>query len=424
MPPVVLTAQEKVDAHARAGADLKFLFGKENISEDHQAVFYHFSITSVALFASFAKDVDDLKAVLKSDWDLDPGRSLVERSQVAAIVCAWSSAQTRSSKLAEVEAEMESRQWTKVIPPSDYLAMRMNFDRRFWKLDDREIPSKEYLEKKLEQMEGGEWAAEALTEVVSREDVSPDALQPVWDKTGQLTIKKGSNTVPMPNNPEDLRRRLSVMCHGLIMISLRHTNRHELQGITPGLFEKYKTYLLGEHVLGLQAKDMMGDPVAKPPWHLVMSYEHAIRKAATRIVNESGCTSTFADALTQAWNDPTVKERNFTTPLALILHRGSSRSGNQNQQDSNHKDFRSSGKDRKGSKGGGKNKTIKGDAKGGGKRSSKTPDGRSICFRFNNQKEKCRSKRCSFEHVCSKCFGKHPQYACSTGGPPPDTTTA
>ena len=130
----------------RAGADLKFLFGKEDVDEDHQAVFYHVGVTSVARFASFAKDADDLKAVLKADLDLDPCKSLMERAAVAAIVCAWNSAQTRSSKLAEVEAEMESRQWTKVIPPSDYLAMRMNFDKRFWKLDDREIPSKDYLE--------------------------------------------------------------------------------------------------------------------------------------------------------------------------------------------------------------------------------------------------------------------------------------
>jgi hypothetical protein len=341
-----------------------------------------------------------LKAVLKADLDLDPTKSLIEK----------------------VEAEMESRQWTKVIPPSDYLSMRMNFDKRFWKLDDREVPSKDYLEKKLEQMESGEWAAEALTEVVSKEDVAPDALQPVWDKTGQLTIKKGSNTVAMPNNPEELRRRLSVLCHGLIMISLRHTNRYELQGITPGLFEKYKTYILGEHVLGLQAKDMVGESVAKPPWHLVMSYEHAIRKAATKIVNESGCTIAFADALTQAWNDPTVKERNFTTPLALVLHRGTSRPVNLNQnQNSSYHDSQTGWKDRKGQKGGGKNKTIKGNGKGGGKRSSKTPDGKAICYRYNNQKEKCRSKRCNFEHVCNRCFGKHPQYNCHSGGPAPDT---
>ena len=420
MPPVVLSAQEKVDALARAGADLKFLFGKEDILEDHQAIFFHVGITSVARFASFAKDADDLKAVLLADWNLDPSKTLLERATVAAIVCAWNNAQTRSSKLAQVEAEMESRQWTKVIPPSDYLSMRINFDKRYWKLDDRGIPSKDYLERKLEQMESGEWSVEALTEVVSKDDVSPDSLQPVWDKTGQLTIKKGTNAAPMPNNPEDLRSRLSVMRHGLIMISLRRTNRPELQGITPGLFEKYKTYLLGEHVLGLQAKDMAGDSVAKPPWHLVMSYEHAIRKAATRIVNESSCAIPFSDALVQAWNDPTVKERNFTTPLALVLHRGSGRGGNQNQQTLN---FQETGwKGKKGQKGGGKNKTIKGDAKGGGKRASKTPDGRSICFRYNNQKEKCRAKKCNFEHVRSKCFGKHPQYTCSMGGVPPDTT--
>ena len=190
----------------------------------------------------------------------------------------------------------------------------------------------------LHHGESGKCSAEALTEVVSKDDISPDSLQPVWDKTGQLTIKKGANTAPTPNNPEELRRRLSVMYHGLIMLSLRRTNRHELQGITPGLFEKYKTNILGEHVLGLQAKDMAGDTVAKPPWLLVMSYEHAIRKAAAKLVNESGCTIPFADAQGQAWKDPTVKELNFTTPLALVLHRGSGRGRNQFHLNSNYQD--------------------------------------------------------------------------------------
>jgi len=131
MAPVVLTPLEKQTALTRAGADLKYLLSKEDVIEDHQAIFYHFGITSVPKFASFAKDTEDLKKVLKDDFDIDPSKSLQERSMVASIVCAWTSAQTRSSKLSEVEAEMESRQWTKVIPPSDYLSMRMNFDRRY-----------------------------------------------------------------------------------------------------------------------------------------------------------------------------------------------------------------------------------------------------------------------------------------------------
>lgn len=415
MAPIVLTAQEATDAMAAAGADIKFLFSKEEIPETFQAIFFHVGVKSVARFASFVKDASDLKDVLKNDVGIDPSKSLQERAIVAAFVCAWNSAQTRSSKLAEVEAEMESRQWTKVIPPSDYLAMRMSFDRRHWKLDDREVPSKDYLEKKLEQMENGEWAAETLTEVVSKEEVTADSMQPMWDKTGQLTIKKGSNNVPLPNNPEELRHRLSVMCHAMIMLGMRHSNRHELQGITPGLFEKYKSYLLGEHVLGLQAKDSSGETVARPPWHLVMSYEQAIRKHATKMVNESGCTIPFADALKISWNDPTVKERYFTTPLALILprHRGQ---GNTVSDDHDKGGHKPGGK--KGPKGGGKNKTIKKDGKGGGKRSSRTPDGKAICFRFNNPKERCKAKKCNFEHVCSRCFGKHPSYQCGSQGAP------
>ncbi len=176
MAPIVLTAQEATDAMTAAGADIKFLFSKEEIPEAFQAIFFHVGVKSVARFASFVKDASDLKDVLKNDVGIDPSKSLQERAIVAAFVCAWNSAQTRSSKLAEVEAEMESRQWTKVIPPSDYLAMRMSFDRRHWKLDDREVPSKDYFEKKLEQMENSEWAAETLTEVVSKEEVIADSM--------------------------------------------------------------------------------------------------------------------------------------------------------------------------------------------------------------------------------------------------------
>ena len=423
MAPLVTSQQEQLEALAKAGADIKFLFGKEDIPEAIQAIFYHVGITSVARFASFAKDAEDLKVVLKSDLGLDPATSLQERAAVAALVCAFNSAQTRSSKLAEVEAEMESRQWTKTIPPSDYLAMRLGFDKRHWKLEERETPSKDYLEKKLEQMESGEWSAEALTEVVSKDEVEPDSLQPIWDKSGRLTVKKGTNTVPMPSNPEELRRRLSIMCNGIIMLAMRHANRHELQGVTPGLFEKYKAYILGEHVLGLQAKDTSGEMVSKPPWHLVMSYEHAIRKHATKAINESGCALPFHEALKQAWLDPVVKERYFTTPLALSLHRNSRSGNNNNHHGNNHTEHSGGfkGNRGKGSKGGGKQRVIRADGKGGGKRASKTPDGKGICFRYNNFKEKCRAKKCNFEHVCSKCFGKHPAYECR-GGHPPDTT--
>ena len=67
-------------------------------------------------------------------------------------------------------------------------------------------------------------------------------------------------------------------------------------------------------------------------------------------------------------------------------------------------------------------KTAKGGGKAGGKGTkggrasssgcaAKTPEGKGICFRFNNESETCKGK-CLFEHVCGRCFGKHPMYKC------------
>ena len=56
-----------------------------------------------------------------------------------------------------------------------------------------------------------------------------------------------------------------------------------------------------------------------PPWTLVLQYEHAIRKHAYKVMATAGYT--FGAALVHAYKEPSVKERNFTTPLALHAKR-------------------------------------------------------------------------------------------------------
>ena len=80
----------------------------------------------------------------------------------------------------------------------------------------------------------------------------------------------------MPTGPEQLRTRLAVMANTLIMMRMKHAARVELKDITPAFIEKYKDYLLGDYVYGLRASDDYGGII--PPWTLVLSYEHAIRK--------------------------------------------------------------------------------------------------------------------------------------------------
>jgi hypothetical protein len=52
--------------------------------------------------------------------------------------------------------------------------------------------------------------------------------------------------VKEPANAEELRRRLTIMRNAMVIVSLKHTNRTELQGDYERTVEDYKNYILGE----------------------------------------------------------------------------------------------------------------------------------------------------------------------------------
>jgi hypothetical protein len=204
------------------------------------------------------------------------------------------------------------------------------------------------------------------------------------------------------------------MRNAYMMIALKHTNRPELQGDYRRVFEEFKDYLLGEHVYGLNARDAEGYTVAAPPFKLVLSYEKAVRKEAARKMNQDG--TAYPAALKLAWKDATVKERHFTTPLALYAKRPAPASSGATELTT---------KKLKGEQKGGKAKS-----KGKGKQmagcASHNAEGKPICYRFNTPGEKGKEKKCKFAHQCGVCFSPaHPMYQC--GGSkrqPPDTAGA
>ena len=404
MPRTVLTEDDGNKALDAAGADIKYLFSRHEVSVDSQKLFFHHGVTTLEKLSNFAKDRDDLTTVLKEHWELDAERALDERAQVAAISCAFSNAKTRSQRAVEVDAEYDSLQWSRPVVAGEWAAMRSALEKRYGHLEDKVYPAKEYVEKKLAEIEGGEYRAEELTEVVSKEEIEPDCVVPIWDSKGRLAMRRGSTKVQEPANAEELRRRLSVLKNAMVMISLKHSNRHELQGTWEETIEQYKDYLLGDYVYGLSAKDAEGQTFASPPWKLVIAYERAIRKQAVKIVNMEG--KPYTVALKIAWKDATVKERNFTTPLALYAKRPLP-------------PWREQPPDKwrapeKGEKGKEKGKGKKGKGKGSPHCATHTPEGDLICFRYNTPGETCKAAKCKYRHVCGICFSeKHPLFECN-----------
>ena len=145
-------------------------------------------------------------SVLKDEFRLDPATNLATRGQVASFIAAWKSAKVRVQRQAEVEAEQDTRELTKLVPTSEYLLLRQAYVKAYGTLEEKVLPSKEYLERKLLEVEHGEFKPESLQEVTARDELDPDTLIPVWDSKGQMTVKRGTSRVPLPAGPEELRR--------------------------------------------------------------------------------------------------------------------------------------------------------------------------------------------------------------------------
>ena len=128
---------------------------------------------------------------------------------------------------AEVEAELDTKEWRKPVATSEWLAMKSGLEEVVEVIEDRQTPAKEYVEKKLQEIEAGEYRAEDLSEVLSRDDVDPDSVVPQWDARGALTMKRCSGKVKEPGKPPLLKPRLTVMRDAYQMVALRCTNRAE-----------------------------------------------------------------------------------------------------------------------------------------------------------------------------------------------------
>jgi hypothetical protein len=271
------------------------------------------------------------------------------------------------------------------------------------------------LEKKLDEVEKDELRAELLTEVLTIPEDDPDTLKTIWTSNNELKAVKVGARVSLPRDPEEFRRRITVLGTAWLFVSYQQTHKGYLKGLSPQTFTEYLSYMLGDYVLGLSAKDASGNSLARPPWPLVISYEHAIRSKAMSLVKKGAL---LKDALKQAWEDPVTKERHFTTPLCLESNRKRPAEvhseGRRHEPTAKYTQGGSKGSNKGAKKAKRAGKGAGGKGAGGKARgcASKTPDGHDICYRFNEESG-CRTTKCRFSHVCGVCFAKGvPMHSC------------
>ena len=168
---------------ARGSTDFRYLLTQNRVPDKFEVTLFQAGIDTIAKFSASFKDEADLKSVLAKDFSIEPEASLASRALAAAFVVAWRAAQarTRTREQADREAASEMREWAKPIPQTEYMAMRQAFAQKFGEPEDKHVPAKEYIERKLHELETGEFRAEPLNEVLSRDEIDPDTLVPKWD---------------------------------------------------------------------------------------------------------------------------------------------------------------------------------------------------------------------------------------------------
>ena len=383
-PPDLDTAEGRAEAIKLLDPDFQGLLERKGLSDRLQGTLSNAGVRSISLFAVIGDTAADVRTFAVDHCNLDRGRDVVA---VAGMIDAWQACKTRMVTRNQSEADAVNASMPPPLNKAEAQDLRVRFEQLHYRLEDKVTPSTGTLEQLFEQIETGEWKRMSLVMFLSRDDADSEPMAATLDKNGTVRVKKGYGESKPPKTGEELRQRVKLLGHTYLFAQLKFPNRHELRNIGPNLFNKYADFLLGEHVMGLQAKDSRGEVVATPSLELVLSYEFQVRKLMVKYMNDG---VDMVRALKEAMKDSTTKERYFLTPAALdaaMSGRDQGRGSRSPRRDHSREDGYT-----RGSQPSGKGKGGKARSKGGKGKSlhTKTPDGRDICFAWNNRDQRCR----------------------------------
>ena len=417
--PDLNTEEGRREAIQKLDPDFQGLLERKVVPERLQGTISNLGVLSISRFSVIGDTSAEIRTFGVDQCGLERARDVV---QLAGLVDAWEASKTRMKVRHQAEADAAIASLPPPMNKMEAQDLKVRFEQMHYKLEDKVAPSTGTLEQLFEQIEAGEWKNMSLAQFMSREDQDTEPLAATIDKAGTLKVKKGFGEGKPPRSGEELRQRIKLLGHCYIFCQLKFPHRAVLRDISPNLFNKYADYLMGEHVMGLKAKDASGEVVAAPTLELVLSYDYQVRKFMAKAMNEG---STMIRALEDGMKDTSTKERYFLTPATLEAASASkgapaevrlkSRSPRRIEESGGggRSSWSQRSKGDKGRKGSGKGKT-----KGGKTLHSRTPDGRDICYAWNNKDQRCRFN-CGRVHCCQICFGNHPAHSCK--GKPKDT---
>ena len=398
-----LSAAEKA---SRLNPELQSLLDSRRVDVAVQASLFDAGIADLSLLSAIAVTREELKTFAGAHLGLDPGARPDDMVRFATLFLAWQSASNRVMVLDMMNSELSAQKLPKSIPPLELTSLRGLFERQYYKMKDVEIPARASFEDLCEQLEAGELRPMSLRHFGSKaddEDNESGTLQ--LGKSGQVKIRRSKIETPAPTDMEALRSKVVLMANHFIFAKLRYNHRASLAAITPFTFLDYLGYLTGKYVARMETQTTDGITLHRPSIKLIINYDYQMRKEVVEKINEGMAMDVALQAVVK---DSDLRERHFSTPLAVSSASQSLEKMRGQQEDKlwrRHGPYpppNIKGKGKSKQKGKGKYK--------GEFLHSTTPDGRQLCFAWNNKAEGCKGD-CNRVHACRICLSSaHPTF--------------
>ncbi len=357
--------------------ELQSLLDARKVGASVQAALHDAGVDGLNMLAAIATSRDELKAFARDSLAIDGSTRAEDVVRFATSFLAWQSSCSRVKIQDELNSELAAQKQPKAIPPMEMQSLRMQFEKAYYRMKDAEIPARASFEDLCEQLDSGELRAMSLRHFGSKaddEDVEAGTLQ--LGKAGQVKIRRSRIETAAPTDMEGLRSKITLMANHFLFAKFRYTNKAVLEGLTPFSFLDYVGYLTGKHVASLESQTIDGVSLHRPSIKMVVHYDHQMRK---EVVEKMNAGAAMVDCLKEVVKDSDLRERRFSTPLAVSSATQSlEKSGKEKGWDRDrwHPYPPPKGKGKGKEKGKGKHKAkYKGDFL-----HSTTRDGRQLCF--------------------------------------------
>ncbi len=427
-----ITEEEQQKGLEALNGEIKFLLEEKSVDKELRALVGHFGITDNDTFAAIASDENSLRKLMKEDFRLDAEGGIAERVRAAKLVNAWRAARERIQRQTEADAEARAEGRPREIPRLGQISLRRAYEEVHGEVEDDVFPSYAYNNDRIQQLEEGEFKAEALSQVVtyaeSREEAPDTELSFTMTRSSTVKLTRSRTKVPPPRDAEQLRARYNTMIIHWGVIKLRHPEREVFKHLTDKSWLSVLEYLLGPKVAKYRSSKGVGIS-----WSDLLNYEFEIRRKAMRLVTSRRMT--LDDALKAAVADDELRSFHFTLQLCTSGSRDTGRARSRSPRRPSPKGVRKDEPKGKGKKGGKNNNWNNWNGKGGKGKNNNSDDkavaaahyyneckkkkelfdyrhgNRNKCVRYN--KLICTwGDQCNNAHICLRCGDKHPLIDC------------